>query len=238
MHRPTPFPVLVPLLALAACTDAAEDPLVPPPEANDLEFTFPTLAVREAPPPAPADAGPSATSSSERIPAYIRNPRTTINFFDNNVAFTAEMDHTGNVAEMDVYGSLAFEGKPLTSVPLRWALSEPFAAGFFESHRTAVARIYFSQKCGLEASGRTDHRARWETLAPELLAWGHASNGSQAAMKNNGPCAHKSVGGSSIGLSAPPGVVCTYYITYDLQTGVIYDATLLFCSHVQGDDLL
>lgn len=238
MHRPTPFPVLALLLALAACADAGEDPLAPRPEAADLEFAFPTLAAQEAPPPVPADAGPSATSEYEEVPATINNARTKITMFSNNAAFVASMDHTGNIAEMDITGTLAFEGKHLTSGTSRYAISEPFAAGFFESHREATGRIYFSQTCGIEANGGTEHRARFETLTPSLTIFGRVVRTSYANTQNNGACAHTNVGGSSIGRSAPPGVVCTYYITYDLETGVIYDATLLYCSSVGGDDLL
>jgi hypothetical protein len=241
LHR-TPIRLLL-LLLLLGCSEEPTAPvradLLP---AEDLSFTFAyldpaALVDFEHTTLEPTGPGPAASDTwGEDLPASasIRDARTMVGLSGISAYAYGEHRYTGNKGRIETTVDAAFSGQHLGERTAIRQQSEIFLLDFGRiKHIWAIARIYTDKQCGLEAHGRSSHSAWWEfyqgVAAP---VWGEVVATSDAPPDRQEPCARRDSPYDPTGSydSSGGGMTCTYLITYDLDTGQIYDVTLLFCS--------
>lgn len=220
------------LLALgaAACGDDPE-PLVAPEAAAETMDEFDATISDDG----GSDDVDLETFQAENPMANIYDPRTGASFPPGQAQVVGSHQFTGNVSTIDVTANLAFLDKPLAEVQAHAMKSEGLVYGLEKSTLLGVARIYTDKECGLELNGSSKHMAKWETLTPGTITWGEVRLGTQAEPARKPDCEKEITDGDGAGISSPDGMICYYLITYDLETGEIYDAELITCDSGGGE---
>ena len=242
MSRRSPYRTPVPLiLVLLACS---EEPTAPGgidlSSSQDLAFTFthvdPALLIdSEHVTLEPTAVGPAmADEWGETLPASasIRDARTTVGFAGSHAYAYGEHRYTGNKGRIETTVEAAFMDQHLGQ---RRAVRQQSGLFLFDGgtlkHIFVIARLYTDEQCGLDVHGRSMHSAWWEffqgTGAPE---WGDVHASSAANPYQQPRCGRRSSRSDPTGsYQEGDGLSCTYLITYDLDTGEIYDVSLLYC---------
>jgi len=184
-------------------------------------------------------AGPAMTDGVTRPLQQITGARTGTGFGSGYAFAVGQHFYTGNVGAISTTANVTFGDKHVGSHTSDRQDYTPFLIDFGQTkYIVQSARVYTSRECGLTVDGSSKHRAWWQFFQGQsVAAWGTALQSTQGRPTHQGACA--SSGGTGTGTSSETtssGLVCTYYITFDLGTGRILNAELLSCSSVTGTD--
>lgn len=248
MHRVPPLTALIAwsFLAAACGHDTPAGPLttaldgaptVNPPSLTQADLTPPDSVHLVAPPP--GETPPRADFDGEsfnRPLAQIFNERSTGDFQAGFAGVYGYHDYIGNVGRVSTEAHLTFQNQHLGSAPLSTQHYTPFLLDFGRRKSIwAFPKIYTDQTCGLTVQGSSQHRASWQFYqATSVQNWGVTEEGTQSKPYSQGACSGDT-GGFQAEHTQPGGIVCTYWITYDVDTGEIISAELLFCSSTGGE---
>ncbi|MDH3272566.1 MAG: hypothetical protein OEN56_14610 [Gemmatimonadota bacterium] len=166
------------------------------------------------------------------------NPRTRAGFDDGYAFAIGQHSYIGNVGLIRTSTHVSFRDQHVGSQTGQRQAYTPFLVDLGQLKDIAVwPKVYTDHTCGLTAQGDSSHKAWWQFYqgrgAPE---WGVDEVPSQAAPVAQGSCTNQT--GTRTGSEERSGgFICSYFITYDLDTGEIVDAQLLYCS-TQGGEVL
>jgi len=242
-----------PLAALfvAACAEDTPTslPVDPLDSAESLELVVPSLspdqlvAMTEEGSAASAD-GPSAVTTSEEPPSpeysdidvsgyldevgTIWDPYTKVGFGPGYGFSYGEHKYQGNKGRVETTVSVSYNDAPLGS---QTAVREKYDIFLLDAGAlhfvSATARFYTDKTCGLTVRGSSLHQAWWEWfLGGHATSWGRAIETSGAPAEYQGECPVQPAGGGGGGDDA----VCYLWIEYDLETGEVYDVSVLYCT--------
>jgi hypothetical protein len=244
---------LVTMIVAAACSEesATSVPLVHSEVPTDLVFTFPELSaetliqgevVEIAPPEflAGVISDGEPTVPNEEAFSEILSASTNVGFTADYAYSNGRQTYTGNKGRVETRARVSFNGTQIGSQP---AFAENYVPYLFDFGRIkqllAEAYVFIDQDCGLKVDGDSSHFAGWQWfLGGTAPSWGPASMSTQAfPPQSQGACLEEdtwpdsgSSGGSDGGGAEGPGpVTCWYWVTYDPETGEIYDADFLYC---------
>lgn len=248
---------LVATLATAGCADdpATAVPAADLEEAPDLELLFPAITRDSRPPteirelepgdgPARAlsdggvDDGPSDPSVDENAVAEIIAPITQVGFTSTYAYSSGRHEYRGNTGKVSTVATVTFQGAALGSSPASRQEYTPFLVDWGERKSIwAEAYVFTSQKCGLRVDGDSEHAAWWQWFQGDGVSrWGEANATTQAfPPAEQPPCEEAPVeydfGGQDEGSSSDGSgaVTCWYWVTYDPETGEVYDWQFLYC---------
>ena len=233
--------IFIPLAALALL-GCLEDPSAPmgPDRVSDpteLSFTVPslepsdlipfTLTVHDGGAAAPY---PVSIDDGYRPSQQISNARTTTGFYTGQAWAEGSHNYIGNVGRVETTAGVTVADKHLADQVVVRQEFKPFLLQFGQKEFIfAFAPVYTDHKCGLTVRGSSVHSASWEFYqGTGASAWGEALQTSVAQTSSQGDCSGR---GTSRGTDVQPdGTVCYYLVTYDLDTGVVVSADLLFCT--------
>lgn len=232
-----------PIALIALLLACSEEPTgLDPVPVEDLAFTFIEIDperliasdhVVETP---PAD-GPMPTENwwGDELPTSttITDARTIVGIYSYGASAIGIHKYTGNVGRVETKLEVAYKGQHLGSRRGARQISTPFVLDFGRVKEILVqVRLYTDKQCGLEAHAGSDHSAWWEFFhGTGTSTWGRNERSSQARPATGPECGEREDDRDPTGAHEPNGgLYCHYLITYDLDTGVIYDVTLLYCS--------
>lgn len=184
--------------------------------------------------------GPAAASFDEdslnRPIEQIFNARSTGDFQAGFAGVYGTHEYIGNVGRITTTANVSYNQAHLGSMVGTKQQYTPFLGDFGRTKRIDVfPKIYTDKTCGLVVEGSSQHHASWQFYqATSVQNWGVVQEFTQAKPYAQGACSGQT-GGFQTENTQPGGIVCTYWITYDLDTGEIVDAQLLFCSSTGGD---
>ncbi len=248
MYRTPPvLAIVVSSLVASACSQPtpagplpatfSDAPAVNPPLLTQADLTT-TDSIHLL--PDPSGDGPTAVDfdedSFDRPLAQIFNERSTGDFQEGFAGVYGYHDYIGNVGRVSTQAHVSFEHQHLGSAPLNTQQYTPFLLDFGRRKSIwAFPKVYTDQKCGLTVQGSSQHKASWQFYqATSVQNWGVTEKGTQSKPHSQGACT-ADTGGFEAEHTQPGGIVCTYWITYDLDTGEIISAELLFCSSTGGE---
>ncbi|MDX1495099.1 MAG: hypothetical protein R3253_13605 [Longimicrobiales bacterium] len=144
--------------------------------------------------------------------------------------------YTGNVGYIETTAQLTYRDQHLGNATGRRQNYTPFLGDFGQiKHIGVFPKIFSDRECGLSVYGRSQHAAWWHFYqGGAVQTWGRQEEFSQAEPYSQGKCT-ENVGEFEAENTKPGGMVCTYLITYDLETGDIVNAELLYCSSTGGE---
>jgi hypothetical protein len=215
-------------------------------EPLDLELTMPEITpdllvdrrfeVFDAPGAArvfvPGDEG---NDSGELTPADagIWNAYTDLSFGSGYLEAWGEHDYLANKARIDVTAEVWHDG---VVIGARTGVTENVHGLTLPWPRHIIANviIHTDTDCGLSADAHSSHQAWWEfglgsgpsNLGREIVP----SYSTRADQPSCAPANPNPNGGGGGGSSGSDQMTCYLWLEYDLLTGEIYDAELLFCS--------
>lgn len=180
-------------------------------------------------------AGVSTDWSDVPLP-QIYEARTEVGFFDGAPFSMGIHDYTTNKASVETTAHVAYNNQHLESKTGRAEDFTPFLLNFIDFRKTisASAIVYTDKTCGLSVQGQSSHKAWWQFfLGAATPTWGTAERSTSARPVGQGGCAATATRGGSINQGG--GMVCYYFITYELATGNIVSADLLYCTSPNGE---
>lgn len=235
---------------VVGCSDSSpvsveEHPsLIPPPTVNAPVLTLADLVQSTVigGGPGPGPEGPAlATFDDGGGDDYdswsqIFDPDTRIQLDAGFVGIYGRHDYTGNVGHIRTTGQVSYNDQHLGSQTAEKQQYVPFLLDFGQTKNIWVyPKVYTDHECGLKAEGQSKHSAWWEFYqGTDVSTWGRSEVTSQANPVTQGGCSGNT-DGFEVTEESSEGIVCTYWITYDTQTGAIVDAELLFCTATGGD---
>lgn len=248
MHR-SPSTLILALIALLSAV-GCDQPATTAPSVTDavesLALNAPVLtsadlvatrktAVVQTPETNPARVSGDNLDMSRPL-QQIFNERTSVAFEPGYVRGFGTHQYIGNVGAVSTTTQVTFQNQHLGSQAAEAQDYTPFLFDFGSVKRIWVsAKVFTDHECGLTGHASSQHSASWQffqgTGAP---LWGKSGEPSQADPKSQGGCSSGT--GTGFGTQyAPAGMVCTYLITYELDTGIIVDAELLYCTSSGGE---
>lgn len=255
MSRSRLFPAaLVATLAAAGCADEPATAVATADleEAAHLVLLFPELTSESAPPTevrevepttGPARAfsdDPDEPSIDEDAVGEILSARTDVGFTATYAFSMGRHSYTGNVGAVSTQATVSFDGQVLGTSPASQQNHTPYLFDWGAVKSIwAEAYVFIDQNCGLRVDGQSEHRAWWEWfMAGPVPKWGEAKATTQAFPPaeqlscEEVPVDDRGGFGGGTGESGSEGsdsVTCWYWVTYDPQTGEVYDWSFLFC---------
>lgn len=235
----TPIPLI---LLLLGCGDDPTAPVAAPAQMpEDLAFTFAEVdpdrlvSYEHVVMQPPTDAPALSEEWGEELPASssVMDARTVVGIGSYGAYAYGLHRYTGNVGRVETTLEVAVEDRHLGSRTGVRQQSGLFLLDFGRIKDIIVhVRLYTDRPCGLEAHAQSRHSAWWEFYqGTGADSWGRTAVSSQAAPARSGPCGHRWDSEDPTGsYDEREGYSCTYLITYDLDTGQIYDAELLYCT--------
>ncbi len=248
MHRP-PF-LLALIVAGAVASGCVSEPGTGPlgvvaenvPRVHPPVLTRADLVQDESrqSPPRPAADGPVTAvfeeDSFNRPLQQIFNARSTGDFQTGFAGVYGTHEYIGNVGKITTTANVTHNREHLGSTVGTNQQYTPFLGDFGRKKKIDVfPKVYTDMTCGLVVEGTSQHQASWQFYqATSVQNWGVVQVFTQATPHAQGACSGET-GGFETEHTRPGGIVCTYWITYDLDTGEIVDAELLFCSSTGGE---
>lgn len=244
----------IPLL-IAACGDRT--PTAPPgaPErARALPVAAPTLTTDRFHLVAVAAAAePAATVDAQRTEieselelelesdfeeltesTQIINARTRVGFTDTGAYAEGSHNFTGHGGRIETTASVTFDGADLGSQTAVEQRSFTFSFKVWK-FISAWAPVYTDVHCGLSVKGRSIHEAWWELFQGRSApSFGNSSTSSFGGPESQAPCGTRYSTRDGSGSEDSGGMVCTYLVTYDLDTLEVLRVELLYCSTSHG----
>lgn len=242
-------------LAATCLVAACADPPTAPPRvlADDppagFELLFPTLDPEalvarytaedfgeSAPPAGPFRPGPAAVSAEELEDAVaaLYDTRTLAGFSSGSAYAFGEHRYQGNKSRIETTANVEFQNDPIGSQVAYREDGNPFIFDFgVEKYISVMAKIFTDHDCGLEVYGRSSHTAWWEAvLGGSVSTYGRVGRTSFSDLKRQDECdaGRSSWYGGGGADSGPSGAICYFSVWYDIFTGYIYSAELLYCS--------
>ena len=247
----TSIPLLLVVAGLTGCRDAPStplDPLAGPPVAA-LDVRLPAAALR-APiahdtahdpvlakaPTAPAEVG-QPTDLTIKPREQIFNARTEAGFKPGFAYAFGTHDYQGNLGRVVTTATASHRDRLLGSQTAETQEYFPFLVdGGFIKKVWTWAKIFTDYTCGVTVSGSSVHSAWWQFFQGRSAPiWGTATKTTQAAPVSQPGCGN--TGGYESANDMGGGLICYYWITYDLDTGEVVDAKLIACSNSAGDKI-
>jgi hypothetical protein len=215
-----------------------------PAPGSDLSLDLPELTPRllVASGEDPAHSGDGAALSEARDDDGIYEPEEvasgvyaakTVPGFEPGYAYArGENWYSGNKGRVETTADLSYLGQHMGS---QSAFSEGYELFLLDFGRwkflSATARVYSGHECGQSVAGRSEHSAWWEFFTGMGVAiWGKTATTTAAPPLYQNSCAPAvAAGGGSDDSST---FACWYLLTYDLETGAVYEAELLYCDEL------
>lgn len=202
-------------------------------EAGSLVFTWPNPGTEST--SASAGAEPSDDSTIDEVDLLGRplqeifDERTDTGFSGSQAWAGGEHKYIGNVGAVETTARLYFEDRELVEQVAREQQYTPFLLDLGRKKFIwAFAPISSDHECGLLIRGSSDHSASWQFFQGSgTSTWGRAVRTSVAEHKKQAPCVRETLEPWGGGLQ---GSTCYYRVTYDLDTGEILSAELLYCT--------
>lgn len=157
----------------------------------------------------------------------------TVPGFEPGYAYTrGEHWYSGNKGRVETTADVSYLGQLVGS---QSAFNEGYELFLMDFGRwkflSATARVYSEHECGLSVAGRSEHSAWWEFFTGVGVAtWGKTARTTAAPTLQQSACSPVVTAAGSDGGS--PTFACWYLLTYDLESGAVYDAELLYCDQV------
>jgi hypothetical protein len=242
-------PRLVALLLVAAC---AEEPTTSVTRAGlgaaaDLALIIPSVTPETfvaldfatvGPPPgvlATADPEPPPERPTHPVPASaIYNAMTFAGFSPGYGYAQGSHRYQGNRGRIETTARVRSEGAVIGSQSAVTEHSNPFVFDFgWLKYISAFAKVYTDIECGLTVDGFSQHRAAWQAvLGGPVSDFQPTEQASQSDVGHQPACEPPppppTPGGGGWGGGDP--ATCWFWLQYDLWTGEVYAAALLFCS--------
>lgn len=145
------------------------------------------------------------------------------------------MFFVGHAGSMTTRLRVLWEDALLGSNTARAEMSNPFAFSLSKKLESEAV-VYTDHLCGLSAMADSDHRAWWEIFQGRASPkWGYSGMSTVARPLRQPDCQKYTTNRDPTGrYRSSGGIVCTYLITYDLDTLVIVDVKLLYCQTKNG----
>jgi hypothetical protein len=250
MHRRT-FSLILAVLALtsvSACDHLGPTQPAEAPAAEQLSLVAPLLtqadlrSVSEVvnPDPLGVDVVPDRVSdvmgTLRRPIQQIFNPATRARLGSGYAAALGVHNYIGNLSSIYTTAQVTYNDQHLGSHVAQRQVYGPFFLNLGAmNHMWVDSKVYTDKTCGLTVDGSSDHRAWWQFYQGRSApVWGMAQRPSQALPVSQSRCS-SGTGERSGAEAMPGGMVCTYLITYDLETGVIVSVALLYCTSTGGE---
>jgi hypothetical protein len=241
-HVPTP--VLLALLALAACDGGDVSPTAPPSPADLVAPRLPVLPpvsfrsvvydtlVPTSAHGAETEIGDEDLASRPLQQLFNVRTRTGLETNDGYVFSYGLHDYIGNVGAVETTAHAVFDDKYLGSYTAERQDYTPFLLDFGTVKSIwAFARVYTDKTCGLTALGDSKHSAWWQFFQGRSAPmWGVSTTYSQAEPSRQPACASTSTVWGGGGDDSTTGMICYVLITWDLETGEVVDRTVLACT--------
>lgn len=250
MYRPRNiFLPTAAVVLMAACADTPTAVTPADDGGGALDFALPvleaaTLVAVDATEARPAGAviqDPEAppTPDPSTVPtntmSQITNARTNAGFAAGYGQSTGQHWYQGNKSRIDTSVNVRFEGTTLGSQAATKEADAWYWADFGSwKHIFSNARFYTDRDCGLTAYGSSNHSAWWEaTIPPAVARYGQVSLTTLSDLARQAECPPPEPEYES-----PPGggssTLCYVWIEYDMYSGEIYSAELLYCEDIGG----
>lgn len=190
-----------------------------------------TITVREARPEAPGPARAELDGEAASRPLQqIFDAETRVGFEKGYAYALGRHDYIGNVGFVSTTAQVAHNDAYLGSQSAENQNYTPFLLDWGQLKLIWVsAKVYSDHECGLSVQGKSTHKAWWEFFqGTGVSEWGVDSETSQAAPVSQS-CSSGGTG-QTTSTDESGGMLCYYLITYDLTTGRILNAELLYCT--------
>lgn len=144
--------------------------------------------------------------------------------------------YTGNGASITTDVHVTYRDQHLGTVSGERQAYNPFLLDFGRiKHIWVFPKVYTDHECGLTVQGGSRHSAWWTFFqGNDVQTWGKVIQTTQARPRSQPSCS-TNVGSFETEHKDAGGMVCTYWITYDMDTGQIISAELLYCSSTSGE---
>lgn len=183
----------------------------------------------------PEESGPAlAELDGEDVSRPLQqviDPETRVGFDPGYAWSLGRHDYIGNVASVQTTATVAYHDQYVGSQTAKAQDYTPFLLDLGQVKLIWTwAKVYSDHECGLTVQGSSQHKAWWQFYQGKGTSeWGVDQKPSQAAPVGQSGCTQET-GGATESSESSSGVVCTYFITYDLDTGEILNAELLYCT--------
>ncbi len=165
----------------------------------------------------------------------IINARTRVGFTDTGAYAEGSHNFTGHAGRIETTASVTFGGQNIGSQTAVEQRSFSLSLKLWK-FISAWAPVYTDVHCGLTVEGRSIHEAWWEIFQGRSApSFGRTSVSSFGGPDSQGPCGTRRSTGDGSGSEDSGGMVCTYLVTYDLDTLEVVHVELLYCSASHGD---
>jgi hypothetical protein len=241
--------LLAVVLVAAACT---EEPATAPTEASwaeDLDLLLPALSPEQLvarstftsdPPagplansePPPPDADYWENYEWPDVVSDIWNAKTRANFLPGRLTVIGSHEYGGNVASISTTGTVSYQGQTIGTQTAFAQQSIAFLAGFLSNFIWVEARVYVDKECGLNGWGNSRHEAGWQAvMGGPVSEFTRTARSSTSEREYQPECPPEPVtfAGGSDDYSGDR-VMCYFWVEYDLYTGEILDAWLMYCT--------
>ena len=245
--RLTPLLVVAITLAPAACGDTPtlpNEPLRGEPDAStgDLTLRLPAGAfagpvardVRALTPPRAALDGAAPVAPpvdlTDTPPSSILNARTETGFRPGFAFAFGTHDYSGNIGRIETTARASHRDRFLGSLTAERQDYIPFLTDLGRIKKIWTwAKIFTDETCGVTVGGSSVHSAWWEFFqGRSASSWGRSSISTQGTDSSQPACTGGTGGYEREDLE-PGGLICSYWITYDLRSGEILSADFLGC---------
>lgn len=184
---------------------------------------------------------PTARTSEWELESHVRpvqqifDPGTRVGYGGGFASSIGDHRYIGNVGFVSTTAHVTYNDQDLGSQTATRQKYMPFLADWgMVKHIDVAAKVYTDHECGLTVRGESEHRAWWQFFQGRGVAeWGVEVKSTQAKPVPQGSCS-ESTGTRRATEDQGGGILCTYYITYDVSTGAIIDAELLYCTSKGG----
>ncbi len=219
--------LFVPSLTSDQLVASTEEESVPPADG-------PSAVTTEEEPPLPDFGGDSEVDISDYLDeeGTIWDPYTKVGFGVGYGFSYGEHKYQGNKGRIETTVSVSYNDVPLGS---QTAVNEKYDIFLLDAGAlhfvSATARFYTDKTCGLTVRGSSLHQAWWEWfLGGHSTSWGRAAQTSGAPAEYQGACPVEPAGGIGGGeAEGGYGTTCYVWVEYDLETGEVYEMTVLAC---------
>ena len=196
---------------------------------DTLELPTGPLANSEPPPP---DADDWVDYEWPALASDVWNHKTRANFIEGRLSVIAEHNYMGNIGTLSTTGTVRYQGEVIGTQTGYSEQSFPFLFSFMPHYMWQEVRVYVDTECGLSGWGNSSHEAKWQAvMGGPVSVFNGTTRPSQSDHEYQPECPPEPVtfAGGGDGYSGDR-VMCYYWVEYDIYTGEILDAWLMYCT--------
>jgi len=243
--------LLAVIFVAAACTEEA---ITAPTEVSwteDLALAIPPLTQEQLvarsvltsdapagpmanPEPPPPDADDYDYDDMPVRVSDVWDHRTRANFVPGMLAVIGSHKYAGNKGTLTTTGTVRYQGQVIGTQTGYVEQTFPFIFDAGMTHEIwQEVRVYVDTECGLRGNGHSSHGAYWQAVfGGPVFEFSETTRPSQSDDEHQPECPPTPViptgGGSDV--YSGDRVICYFWVEYDLATGEILDAWLMYCT--------